>query len=110
VLHRQVVFLHPREDRLGLRDVLGLGEQPQQLAEVGRVRLGPGPQCPHGEVERGRGLLGVQQGVHDADEVAGGRGLPGRDELTHDLHRVPEPVGAEPVSYTHLTLPTTPYV
>ena len=36
-----------------------------------------------------------------------------KDELTaifKDLHQNPEIGFTEPVSYTHLTLPTTPYV
>ena len=95
VLDRDVVGHHPVVDGLGVSDVLRLGEQPQQLAVVGRVEVLTRVERRDREVQRGVRLVGVEQRVDDAQEVARGRRGARLEQFVDDLDGVGHAVGPE---------------
>ena len=86
------------------------------LIERAQLRFGPGLTAITGETGAGKTVL-----AHALDLLLGGKARPGivrpgaPEAYVEGLLRAPpglldEPELAHPVSYTHLTLPTTPYV
>ena len=73
------------------------------------VIIGAGPTglfCAHQ-----LGIIGLKCEIVDNLDKIGGQCIElYPDKPIYDIPAVPECTGEEPVSYTHLTLPTTPYV